>query len=51
MALLNSKVGKGLLTDMLGDFDSNADIIPVDVVSNMLVVAAAHRARMRWAKW
>ncbi|CAJ0609916.1 unnamed protein product [Cylicocyclus nassatus] len=37
-------VGKGVLTDMCGSAQSKADIIPVDVVANMIIVAAAHRA-------
>ncbi|KJH41682.1 NAD-binding protein [Dictyocaulus viviparus] len=38
-------VGKGVLTNMCGSGNSKADIIPVDVVANMIVVAAAHRAK------
>lgn len=41
------KVGKGVLTNMCGSGNSKADIIPVDIVSNMLIVAAAHRATKR----
>ncbi|VDP05274.1 unnamed protein product [Heligmosomoides polygyrus] len=37
-------VGKGVLTNMCGSGSSKADIIPVDVVANMIIVAAAHRA-------
>jgi len=39
--------GKGLLTNMCGSSTSKADIIPVDVVSNTLIVAAAYRATMK----
>ncbi|VDO87465.1 unnamed protein product [Haemonchus placei] len=37
-------VGKGVLTNMCGSESSKADIIPVDIVANMIIVAAAHRA-------
>ncbi|KAJ1355437.1 hypothetical protein KIN20_012834 [Parelaphostrongylus tenuis] len=37
-------VGKGVLTNMCGNVNSIADIIPVDIVANMIIVAAAHRA-------
>ncbi|KAK6042452.1 NAD-binding protein [Cooperia oncophora] len=37
-------VGKGVLTNMCGSASSKADIIPVDIVANMIIVAAAHRA-------
>ncbi|KAK5983590.1 Fatty acyl-CoA reductase, partial [Trichostrongylus colubriformis] len=37
-------VGKGVLTNMCGSESSNADIVPVDIVANMIIVAAAHRA-------
>ncbi|WKY16342.1 hypothetical protein Q1695_001201 [Nippostrongylus brasiliensis] len=37
-------VGKGVLTNMCGSTTSKADIIPVDIVANMIIVAAAHRA-------
>uniref|UniRef100_A0A0K0DP35 Fatty acyl-CoA reductase n=1 Tax=Angiostrongylus cantonensis TaxID=6313 RepID=A0A0K0DP35_ANGCA len=37
-------VGKGVLTNMCGSISSKADIIPVDIVANMIIVAAAHRA-------
>ncbi|RCN27572.1 hypothetical protein ANCCAN_26693 [Ancylostoma caninum] len=37
-------VGKGVLTNMCGSVHSKADIIPVDIVANMIIVAAAHRA-------
>lgn len=40
-------VGKGVLTNMCGSNKSKADIIPVDIVSNMLIVAAAHRAQTK----
>ncbi|VDK41980.1 unnamed protein product [Anisakis simplex] len=39
--------GKGLLTNMCGSNHSKADIIPVDIVSNMLIVAAAYRNNIR----
>ncbi|KAI6187818.1 Fatty acyl-CoA reductase [Aphelenchoides besseyi] len=39
--------GKGLLTNMCGSSTSNADIIPVDIVSNTLIVAAAYRANLK----
>uniref|UniRef100_A0A914ZEZ5 Fatty acyl-CoA reductase n=1 Tax=Parascaris univalens TaxID=6257 RepID=A0A914ZEZ5_PARUN len=42
--------GKGLLTNMCGNVHCKADIVPVDVVSNMLVVAAAYRATSRFDK-
>uniref|UniRef100_A0A1I7XBU8 Fatty acyl-CoA reductase n=1 Tax=Heterorhabditis bacteriophora TaxID=37862 RepID=A0A1I7XBU8_HETBA len=37
-------VGKGVLTNMCGSVVSKADIIPVDIVANMIIVGAAHRA-------
>ncbi|KAK6032627.1 NAD-binding protein [Ostertagia ostertagi] len=37
-------VGKGVLTNMCGSASSKADIIPVDIVANMIIVAASHRA-------
>ncbi|VDM74942.1 unnamed protein product [Strongylus vulgaris] len=37
-------VGKGVLTNMCGSAHVKADIIPVDIVANMIIVAAAHRA-------
>ncbi|CAI5456164.1 unnamed protein product [Caenorhabditis angaria] len=37
-------VGKGVLTNMCGSVESKADIIPVDVVANMIIVAAGYRA-------
>ncbi|CAD6193059.1 unnamed protein product [Caenorhabditis auriculariae] len=37
-------VGKGVLTNMCGNIDSKADIIPVDIVANMIIVCGAHRA-------
>ncbi|MFH4974946.1 hypothetical protein AB6A40_001655 [Gnathostoma spinigerum] len=40
--------GKGVLTNMCGSNSSNADIIPVDVVSNMIIVAAARRATTKF---
>jgi fatty acyl-CoA reductase len=40
-------VGKGLLTNMCGSSTSKADIIPVDIVSNTLIVAAAYRANLK----
>jgi fatty acyl-CoA reductase len=43
-------VGKGVLTNMCGSGNSKADIIPVDIVSNMLIVAAAHRATKSYAE-
>uniref|UniRef100_A0A9J2P8L0 Fatty acyl-CoA reductase n=1 Tax=Ascaris lumbricoides TaxID=6252 RepID=A0A9J2P8L0_ASCLU len=42
--------GKGLLTNMCGNVHCKADIVPVDVVSNMLIVAAAYRATSRFDK-
>ncbi|KAL3078001.1 hypothetical protein niasHS_012943 [Heterodera schachtii] len=45
-----ASVGKGLLTDMCGDMKSVADIIPVDIVANMLIVAAACRSQMGQCK-
>jgi len=39
-------VGKGLLTDMCGNVDIKTDIIPVDIVANMLIAAAVYRAKM-----
>ncbi|EGT29940.1 hypothetical protein CAEBREN_13113 [Caenorhabditis brenneri] len=36
-------VGRGVLTNMCGSNESKADIIPVDIVANMIIVAAAHR--------
>ncbi|KAL3982611.1 Male sterility family protein [Acanthocheilonema viteae] len=35
--------GKGVLTNMCGSSSAKADIIPVDIVSNLMIVAAAHR--------
>ncbi|MCP9265753.1 Fatty acyl-CoA reductase 1 [Dirofilaria immitis] len=35
--------GKGVLTNMCGSNSAKADIIPVDIVSNLMIVAAAHR--------
>uniref|UniRef100_A0A1I7ZTN2 Fatty acyl-CoA reductase n=1 Tax=Steinernema glaseri TaxID=37863 RepID=A0A1I7ZTN2_9BILA len=40
--------GKGLITNMCGSTASVADIIPVDVVSNMIIVAASHRANKKY---
>ncbi|KAK0396316.1 hypothetical protein QR680_001667 [Steinernema hermaphroditum] len=40
--------GKGLITNMCGSTESVADIIPVDVVSNMIIVAASHRANKNY---
>ncbi|CAI4225621.1 unnamed protein product [Auanema sp. JU1783] len=37
-------VGKGVLTNMCGSVDAIADIVPVDVVANMIIVAASYRA-------
>uniref|UniRef100_A0A914WK32 Fatty acyl-CoA reductase n=3 Tax=Plectus sambesii TaxID=2011161 RepID=A0A914WK32_9BILA len=37
-------VGKGVLTNMCGSTSATADIIPVDIVSNLLIVAAWQRA-------
>uniref|UniRef100_A0A914I2E4 Fatty acyl-CoA reductase n=1 Tax=Globodera rostochiensis TaxID=31243 RepID=A0A914I2E4_GLORO len=45
-----ASVGKGLLTDMIGDNKSTADIIPVDIVASMLIVAAAYRSQMGQCK-
>ncbi|KAL7071667.1 hypothetical protein ACQ4LE_009393 [Meloidogyne hapla] len=39
-------VGKGVLTDMCGNVDIKTDIIPVDIVANMLIAAAAYRAKI-----
>uniref|UniRef100_A0A915J8A3 Fatty acyl-CoA reductase n=1 Tax=Romanomermis culicivorax TaxID=13658 RepID=A0A915J8A3_ROMCU len=39
-----SQIGKGLLRSMIGDSNATADIVPVDVVSNVLIVTAWHRA-------
>ena len=36
------QVGKGVLTNMCGSESSKADIIPVDIVANMIIVATAH---------
>ncbi|EFO89929.1 hypothetical protein GCK72_023845 [Caenorhabditis remanei] len=36
-------VGRGVLTNMCGSSESKADIIPVDVVANMIIAAASHR--------
>ncbi|KAH7724479.1 male sterility protein [Aphelenchoides avenae] len=44
---LIAAVGKGLLTNMCGSVKSKADIIPVDIVSNALIVAASHRANLK----
>jgi hypothetical protein len=33
---------------MCGSKSSKADIIPVDIVSNMMIVAAAHRANTKY---
>jgi fatty acyl-CoA reductase len=43
-------VGKGVLTNMCGSKSSKADIIPVDIVSNMMIVAAAHRANTNYSQ-
>lgn len=43
-------MGKGLLTNMCGSVKSKADIIPVDIVSNALIVAASHRANLKWVQ-
>uniref|UniRef100_A0AC34QVW2 Fatty acyl-CoA reductase n=1 Tax=Panagrolaimus sp. JU765 TaxID=591449 RepID=A0AC34QVW2_9BILA len=43
-------VGKGVLTDMCGSNNAKADIIPVDIVSNMMIVAAAHRAQTHYTE-
>ncbi|KAI1705669.1 male sterility protein domain-containing protein [Ditylenchus destructor] len=40
-------VGKGVLTNMCGSVKSKADMIPVDIVSSCLIVAAAHRANLK----
>jgi fatty acyl-CoA reductase len=40
-------VGKGIIGNMCGSGNSKADIIPVDVVSNALIVAAAYRAELK----
>ncbi|CAD5221743.1 unnamed protein product [Bursaphelenchus xylophilus] len=40
-------VGKGLLTNMCGSSTAKADIIPVDIVSNCLIVAAAYRIQLK----
>lgn len=40
-------VGKGLLHTMCGDVRAKADIVPVDIVSNLLIVAAWYRAGLR----
>lgn len=37
---LFAAVGKGLLRSMHGDCKSTADVIPVDLVSNCIIVAA-----------
>uniref|UniRef100_A0A7E5A1W6 Fatty acyl-CoA reductase n=1 Tax=Panagrellus redivivus TaxID=6233 RepID=A0A7E5A1W6_PANRE len=43
-------VGKGVLTNMCGSVVSKADIIPVDIVSNMMIVAGAHRATTKYTE-
>jgi fatty acyl-CoA reductase len=43
-------VGKGVLTNMCGSGNSKADIIPVDICSNALIVAAAHRAVKKYTE-
>jgi fatty acyl-CoA reductase len=43
-------VGKGVLTNMCGSGNSKADIIPVDICSNAMIVAAAHRARTNYTE-
>jgi len=43
-------VGKGVLTNMCGSTKSKADIIPVDIVSNMMIVASAHRAQTNYSE-
>lgn len=42
-------VGKGLITNMCGHYAATADIVPVDVVSNCMIVAAAFRVRAKLA--
>lgn len=37
-------VGRGVLTNMCGSSESKADIIPVDIVANMIITAASYRA-------
>jgi len=41
---LFAAVGKGILRSMCGNLNAVADIVPVDIVSNLLIVAGWHRA-------
>ncbi|VDN57898.1 unnamed protein product [Dracunculus medinensis] len=42
--------GKGVLTNMCGSNSSKADIIPVDIVSNLIIVAASYRLNLKCEK-
>ncbi len=37
------EVGKGMLRTMIGNITLVADIVPVDVVSNLMIVSAWYR--------
>ncbi|GMT35552.1 hypothetical protein PFISCL1PPCAC_26849, partial [Pristionchus fissidentatus] len=39
-------VGKGVLTSMPGDLGAVADLIPVDIVANMMIASGAYRLNM-----
>ncbi|CAJ0580951.1 unnamed protein product, partial [Mesorhabditis spiculigera] len=43
-------VATGALTNMRGSMTARADIVPVDIVSNMCIVAAAHRMQTSYAE-
>lgn len=46
-ACICAQVGKGMLTNMRGDTTGKADIVPVDVVSNLMIAAAWNRATQK----
>ncbi len=41
------QVGKGVLTNMRGDVDAVADVVPVDLVANMMVATAVYRLTLK----
>ncbi|CAJ0943306.1 unnamed protein product, partial [Mesorhabditis belari] len=43
-------VATGALTNMRGSSASRADIVPVDIVSNMCIAAAAHRMQTQYSE-
>ena len=44
---LFAAIGKGILRTMMGNFDSTADIIPVDIPVNLMIVSAWYTGSKR----